>query len=126
MVLAIVVSRGLVVDHAEYPDRKNHKGRSHHPTELEINVRLASGHRLHIFAQSSDSVEPSDRYHLEEGEVHDRDGGGVMVDQLEEVDSPLKNSVEMVPAKVSNCCTCVTLGKPQIRETTQMIKTKTS
>jgi hypothetical protein len=49
-----------------------------------------------------------------------------MVDQLEEVDSPLKNSVEMVLAKVSNCCTCVTLGKPQIRETTQMIKTKTS
>lgn len=112
LVVAVVVRWLLVVDQTEDPEglqveisllltgllggrsrRSTHKeqeGSSDHPAGTEINRRRLPGHLFHILAESRRAVEPRDGDHLEERQEHDGYGGGIVVNQLEEVDSPLE------------------------------------
>lgn len=59
------------------------------PARPEVQRRTLAGHLLDVLRQPTDAVEPSDGNHLEECEEHDGHRGGIVVDQLEEVDATL-------------------------------------
>ena len=59
------------------------------PADPEKQVRVLSGHVLHVGGQPLGSVDPDDGHRLEEGDVHERERSGVVVDDLEPVDAAL-------------------------------------
>lgn len=80
---------GSIQDNLPRPYKQQQRS-SEGPTGAKVNRRRFARHLFHVLAQSRRTVEPGDGDHLEEGQEHDGDGCGVMVDQLEEVDSALE------------------------------------
>ena len=58
-------------------------------TDPDVEVGRRAGHVGHVSGQTAGAVDPNHGHHFEEGDVHQRHGRRVVVDQLEEVDSTL-------------------------------------
>lgn len=59
------------------------------PARPEVQRWTFARHLFDVFRQPRNTVEPTNRYHLEERQKHDRHRRCIVVDQLEKVDSTL-------------------------------------
>lgn len=66
------------------------KWRSEEPTEAKVHRRHTPGHLFDVIAQPSHAVKPGYGNHLEEGQEHDGPGRGVVIYQLEEINTTLR------------------------------------
>lgn len=112
------------------------KRRSEEPTEPKVHRRQTPGHFFDVIAQPSHAVKPGDRDQLEECQEHDGHRGGVVIYQLEEINTTLRQSGNRLVANkcllsINKCrldCyyTCVIFGSPNKNETTHMRRTSIS
>ena len=106
LVLAVIVGRGPVVQNSEHPDYKNETRGGVLPRKHEECRGLPACHIRNILGQSWGSIaplqimikiietriskHPPDYCNcLEEGDVHERDGGWVVINDMESVDTTL-------------------------------------
>ena len=73
---------------------QNEKRRNDEPTNSEEKIRIFSGHVLDVGRQPLGPVAPDDGSGLEEGNVHQGEGRGVVVNNLEPVNAALETKIK--------------------------------
>ena len=85
--LVLQTSFKAIIVHGFYED---HEGRDVVPGEPEECVGIGAGHVLDVAAEPLHAVDPHDGHALEEGDVHQGEGGGVVVHNLEVINATLE------------------------------------